>query len=282
MKKRVIIGIICAILGLVVVFWLGPLVNTVTQETVEVIRLSRNVGQGSEITVSDLEVVDVNPSSIPSGIINDASQIVGKFAATDLHAGDYLYDAKLSDNGINADSVLASLDGKVAISVPITFQGSVSGKLENGDIIRFYIKRNGTDEFTYTPDSLMYVRVITTTTSGGIDQDQVNRNDDGSYEMPSTVTVLVTDEQARELASYASGYTLYLALIYRGDEDTAQSYIDMQDAILAGEGTEDGEPAVIADTPDLTEEEPATTNPIENEGLLEETYPESTDTPAEN
>lgn len=285
MKKRVLIGIICAILALAVVFWLGPLVNTVTQETIAVIRLKNNVSQGSQITTNDLEVVNINPGAIPSGIINDVNEIVGKYAASDLHGGDYLYTGKLAGEGNDADAVLSSLDGldgKVAISVPITFQGSVSGKLENGDVVRFYICKSGSGDFTYTPESLMYVRVITTTTSGGVDQDEIIYNDDGSYEMPATVTVLVNDSQARELAHYVNGYTMYLSLVCRGDAESAQDLLDMQDAYFAAVEEDAEETADVEETAPATDSEAegeadgpdATTEVTDESGDIQETVSE--------
>lgn len=229
MKNRTIIGIICVLLALVTVFLVAPLVNQNTTDTVDVIRLKHNISRGTEITTNHLEVAKVKGDSIPNGVINDYRVIVGKYAASDLYAGDYITAAKLTSNATSAEDVFVNLDGKVAISVPITsFSGGLSGKLQNGDIIRFYVSA-GNDEIAYVPGGLQWVKVITTTTGGGVDQDEIKENDDGSHDMPSTVTVLANELQAKMLAEYSGGYDIHLVLVYRGEEVVANDYLAKQD-----------------------------------------------------
>lgn len=228
MKKRTIIGIACMILAVLVVFVIGPYVNQASIETVDVIRLSRNVPQGTQITSEHLEVVALPPSAVPAGIVNNINQIQGQYAATQLYAGDFLTPEKMVPDTTSADTILASLEeGQFAISVPVSFAGGLSGKLENGDVIRFYIRSSGANATTFTPDSLQYVKVITTTTGGGIDQDELLVNEDGSYEMPSTITLLVNEEQARDLAHY-SGSSLYISLVCRAESENAETFLAQQ------------------------------------------------------
>ena len=78
--------------------------------------------------------------------------------------------------------------------------------------------------------------MITTTTSGGVDKDSVVKNDDGSYELPSTVTVLASTEQAKLLAKYEENSTMQAALVYRGDSATAQKFLSTQDEYLKQAG----------------------------------------------
>ena len=86
------------------------------------------------------------------------------------------------------------------------------------------------------PGELKYMKVITTTTAGGIDQDSVVKNEDGSFEIPSTITVLCNTEQAKLLAKYEADITLQAALVYRGDNETAAKFLEKQDAFFAGGG----------------------------------------------
>ena len=80
------------------------------------------------------------------------------------------------------------------------------------------------------------MKVITTTTAGGIDQDSVVKNEDGSFEIPSTITVLCNTEQSKLLAKYEADITLQAALVYRGDNETAAKFLEKQDAFFAGGG----------------------------------------------
>ncbi|MDD3337453.1 MAG: RcpC/CpaB family pilus assembly protein [Lachnospiraceae bacterium] len=238
MKNRTVIGIICMVLAVITTFAIAPMVNRLTSDTTTVIRLAGEVKQGAQITEDKIETAVVKTDSIPSGILNDKSAVVGKYASGNLYAGDYFTAGKLTSEANTADDVFASLDGsKVAVSITIdTFAAGLSGKLQNGDIISVIVtdKETGT---TTIPGSLKYLKVITTTTAGGVDKDSVVKNDDGTYELPSTVTVLVNTEQAKLLAKYEDNSTMQTALVYRGDKETADKFIAKQDDYLKNGGT---------------------------------------------
>ena len=233
MKNRTILGVIFAILALVVMFVVAPLFNQMASNDVDCIRLKTDVLRGTQITAAHLEVVSVPGYAIPTGAYTSASEIVGKYATSQLYAGDYLTAGKLSTSSISAADVLEQLgDGKVAISVPLSsFAGSLSGKLQNGDIVRFWVRPKSEYGEAVVPEELMYVEVVTTTTGDGIDKDQIVVNEDCSFSMPSTVTVVVTEAQAKVLVENSSN-SMYLTLIYRGNEKQSQEYLDLQDEIL--------------------------------------------------
>ena len=248
MKNRTVIGVICMVLAVVVTFAVTPLVNKLATDTSEVIRLSQDVKQGVQITADHLEIAKVKTDTVPVGTLNDPKDIIGKYASSVLYAGDYLTAAKLTGEANTASDVFASLDGKkVAVSVTIdTFAAGLSGKLENGDIISMIVVNKDTGKATI-PAALKYMKVITTTTAGGIDQDSIVKNEDGSYEIPSTVTLLANTEQAKLLAKYEADTTLTVALVYRGTPENAKKFLDKQDEYFlnldpekeAGDNSED-------------------------------------------
>lgn len=232
MKNRTILGVIFSILALVIMFVVAPYFNTIANNDVECVRLKSDVLRGTQITAAHLEVVSIPSYAIPTGAYKTAAEIVGKYATSQLYAGDYLTAGKLSIVSISAADVLENLgEGKVAISVPITsFAGSLSGKLQNGDVVRFWIRGNDGEEAT-VPEELQWVKIVTTTTGNGIDKDQIVVNEDGSFSMPSTVTVVVSELQAKRLVECSSD-SMYLTLIYRGNDEMTQHYLDMQDDVL--------------------------------------------------
>lgn len=237
MKNRTIIGIVCMILAIAMTFAVAPLVNRLTSDTTTVVRLKQDVGRGAKITEEQVEIVKVNTDAMPQGVYVKTADVVGKYASSNLYAGDILTKVKLSGDANSAEDVFASLNGsKVAVSVTIdTFAAGLSGKLQNGDIISLIAvdKNAGTSTI---PGEFKYMKVITTTTAGGIDQDSIVKNEDGSYEIPSTITVLCNTEQAKLLAKYEADITLQTALVYRGDNDTANKFLEKQDAFFAGGG----------------------------------------------
>ena len=232
MKNRTIIGIVCMILAVAMTFAVAPLVNRLTSDTTTVVRLKQEVGRGAKITAEQVETVKVKKDTMPQGVYVNTADVVGKYASSTI------YTAKLTTDANSADDVFATLYGsKVAVSVTIdTFAAGLSGKLQNGDIISLIVvdKNAGTSSI---PGELKYMKVITTTTAGGIDQDSIVKNEDGSFEIPSTITVLCNTEQAKLLAKYEADITLQAALVYRGDTETANKFIEKQDAFFAGGGS---------------------------------------------
>lgn len=232
MKNRTILGLIFSVLALIIMFVVAPYFNNLANNDVDCVRLKTDVLRGTQITAAHLEVVSIPSYAIPTGAYKSAAEIVGKYATSQLYAGDYLTAGKLSAVSISAADVLENLgEGKVAISVPIgSFAGSLSGKLQNGDVVRFWLRGENGGE-AVVPEELQWVKIVTTTTGSGIDKDQIVVNDDGSFSMPSTVTVVVTEQQAKRLVE-CSSESMYLTLIYRGNDEMTQKYLDMQDEVL--------------------------------------------------
>ena len=229
MKNRTVIGIFCIVVAVIITFVIAPLINNVTSGAVSTVRLNQDVRQGSVITETMLEEIEINKDALSKDSISEKSHIVGKFAASNLYSGDYITKSKLTDDGNTADDVFSSLDGSnVAISVTVdSLASGLSGKLQNGDIISFIITRNDTNQAT-TPPQLRYMKVVTTTTADGIDKNEIIKNDDGSFELPSTITVLANNEQAKLLAEYEGTTNIHVALVYRGDKDTANKFLNIQ------------------------------------------------------
>lgn len=249
MKNRTIIGVICMVLAVVMTFAVAPLVNKLTSDTTKVVRLNTDVKQGSQITAEQLETVKVKKDTLPSGVVNSKTDIVGKYASSQLYAGDYLTESKLSGDSNTANDVLASLDGtKVAVSVTIdTFAAGLSAKLQNGDIISLIIVDKNSGKVSI-PSELKYMKVITTTTAGGIDQDSIVKNEDGSYEIPSTITVLANTEQAKLLAKYEGDTDMMAALVYRGTAENAKKFLDKQDEFFNGGSGGDTDDSINIET----------------------------------
>ena len=230
MKNRTIIGIVCIVLALVVTFAVAPLVNKLSDSRTDIVRLKNDIVQGHMIQESDIEIVTVGSTGLPTNIITKKEAVVGKFAACDLKANTDLLQSMISDKSDSADDVFHTLDGtKQAISITISsFAGGLSGKLENGDIVSLVVFENETNEATI-PGGLTYVKVITTTTAEGFDKDELTPNEDGTYELPTTLTLLVNPTQAKMLVEYENRGVIHADLVYRGDSKTAQKFLDAQD-----------------------------------------------------
>ena len=261
MKNRTIIGIVCIVLALVVTFAVAPLVNKLSDSRTDIVRLKNDIVQGHMIRESDIEVVTVGSTGLPTNIITKKEAVVGKFAACDLKANTDLLQSMISDKSDSADDVFHTLDGKKqAISITISsFAGGLSGKLENGDIVSLVIFENETNEATI-PGGLTYVKVITTTTAEGFDKDELTPNEDGTYELPTTLTLLVNPTQAKMLVEYENRGVIHADLVYRGDSKTAQKFLDAQDLYFE----------MLAEKEDEETTEPDENNPSGGNNIIQD------------
>lgn len=234
MKNRTVLGLICILVALVITFAVAPLVNRVADKRIDIVRMKNDVSQGYKISEEDIETVSVGAYNLPSDIITRSSDVIGKYASCDLMSGDWLTPSKLSEASDSADDIFRTLDGtKQAISITISsFAGGLSGKLENGDIISLIVYDKSLEEALIPPE-LTYVLVITTTTADGFDKDELSANDDGTYDLPTTVTLLVNSEQAKLLTMYENTAKIHADLVYRGDDETAKKFLDAQDEYFA-------------------------------------------------
>lgn len=233
MKNRTIIGIICIVLALCVTFGVAPLVNKLADSQTEIIKIKNTVAQGHLISENDIEIVTVGTTGLSEDVIFNKEDVIGKFAAVDLIKGSNVLASMLTTKSDNAEDVFRTLDGtKQAISITISsFAGGLSGKLENGDIVSLVVYENESNK-AVIPEGLTYVKVITTTTAEGFDKDEVTPNEDGTKELPSTITLLVNPLQAKMLVEYENRGIIHADLVFRGDSKTAQKFLDAQDLCL--------------------------------------------------
>ena len=226
LSNRTVIGIICIVAAAAICFGVTPLVNKASEGTARIVRVTHTIPQGGMITEDAIELVDVGSFNLPGEVLRKKEDVIGKYAAVDLYAGDYLLPGKVTERADNATDLLGNLVGdRKAISVTIgSFAQGVSGKLETGDVVSaiVYSQKQG---LAFTPPELQYLMVITSTTNQGVDKADVT---DGSQ--PVTVTLLANQAQAELLAQYEQTASMHFALAYRGDAETVQRYLDEQAA----------------------------------------------------
>ena len=231
-RNRTVIGVLCILLALIICFGVTPLFSRSASEKTEIVRVTKDIKEGDEITAEMVQTVEVGAYNLPQNLMTDKKEVVGKYATADLAAGDYILSSKLSAVPAAENAYLYNLDGKKqAISVTIkSFATGLSGKLESGDIVTVIVADYQGKGETAIPPELQYVEVISVTASSGYDANTGEVVDD--KELPSTVTLLVTTEQAKVLAELEQDSELHLALVYRGTPENAAKFIAAQDALI--------------------------------------------------
>lgn len=231
-RNRTVIGVLCILLALIICFGVTPLFSRSASEKTEIVRVTMDIKEGDEITAEMVQTVEVGAYNLPQNLMTDKKEVVGKYATADLAAGDYILSSKLSAVPAAENAYLYNLDGtKQAISVTIkSFAVGLSGKLESGDIVTVIVADYQGKGETAIPPELQYVEVISVTASSGYDANTGEVVDE--KELPSTVTLLVTTEQAKVLAELEQDSEMHLALVYRGTPENAAKFIAAQDALI--------------------------------------------------
>ena len=240
LKNRTVLGAVCIVLSLLICFALTPLFNQSVSRKTAVVRVVKDIQSGEQITKDMVQTVEVGGYNLPEAVMKKADSVVGKYAKADLAPGDYVLSAKLSDTPAVENAYLSSLDGtKEAISVSIkNLAEGLSGKLAAGDIVSVIAPDYKKQGSTVIPPELTYVEVIGVTASSGNDTDQTKTesgksdSEDEEKQLPATVTLLATSDQAKILAELESEGSIHLSLVYRGGKDKADEFLATQDKLL--------------------------------------------------
>lgn len=226
-KNRTNLGIACVVLALIICFVISPLIGKKASSKVEVIRVTKSIKQGQKITKSNISKVKVGGYNLPQGVITDEKQVLNKYAKVNMYKDDYIFKEKISKEA--KDYYLdSSFNDKLSISATIrTSAAGLSGKLQEGDIITI-IAKESEEAKAEIVEELMYVKVLATTTTSGLDN-KSNEEDKDSQDMPNTVTIAVNDIQAEKVAQLESHGEMHFALVYRGgDKKKIKAYLDTQ------------------------------------------------------
>ena len=234
LKNRIILGLICIVVSLLISFGITPMFNDALKSKVTLVRVTKEIRTGEQITDKMVTSVEAVGYNLPSNVIYKIEEVVGKYANADLYKGDYILKSKLSDTPMLRNAYLNKLNGENrAISVSIkSFASGLSGKLEAGDIVSLIAADVGSQRETLVYPELQYVEIIATTGSSGSDQNVQERGNGEEEELASTITVLASPEQSRLLAELEQTGKLHAALVFRGESTQAQKFLDEQASVL--------------------------------------------------
>lgn len=237
LRNRTVLGIASIVLSLIICFGLTPLFNQAISEKVSVPRIIENIQKGDLITSKMIETVEIGGYNLPDTVLRQEENIVGNYALTELHAGDYVLNSKISSKPVANYEYLTDFDGSErAISVSIkSFAAGLSGKLEPGDIVTVMASDFGDLRETISPAELQYVEVLAVTAGTGLDTNEYEIDREAiekDKELPATVTLKATYEQAKLLAEMEAKGKVHVVFVYRGTKENADKFLDEQKLIL--------------------------------------------------
>lgn len=231
LKNRTVLGILCIVLALILCFVVSPLISRTSENTVKIVRAVTEIKSGDKITQDMVAEVSMVGTNQPDNVLTDRGQVIGKYAAMDMTKGDYVLSSKVSETPYIENTYFAGLNGENrAISVTLkSFATGLSGKLKSGDIVSVIAPDYHKTGMTVVPVELQYVEVITVTGESGVDVEVTGESEE---ELPSTVTLLATEQQAKVLAELEKDGNMHLSLVYRGERETAQKFLQAQKEVL--------------------------------------------------
>ena len=250
-KNRTLLGLFCIAVSLIICFVITPLFNAGLSKKATIVRFTRQVHAGEEITRDMVDEVEVGNHNLPPNVVKSIADVEGKYLKADAYAGDYILPDKISEEPAAENKYLYSLNGeKQAMSITInSFAEGLSGKLKSGDIVSVIAPDYLGSGETVIPAELKFVEVIAVTAKSGNDANTGEKlTEEKEKELPSTVTILVRPEQSKLLARLEAEGEIHLSLVFRGDADKASEFIRAQDQVLeelkaleeAAEEIEDG------------------------------------------
>ncbi|MBO1695241.1 Flp pilus assembly protein CpaB [[Clostridium] symbiosum] len=234
LKSRTVLGVICIVVSLAICFGVTPLFNEKISERVEIVRVVKNIKIGDKITGDMVKTVEVGSLNLPSEVMKNKENVIGKYASADMVPGDYIINSKVADEPAAENAYLYNLTGeKQAISVSVkSFATGLSGKLKSGDIVSVIAPDYKKQGETIIPPELKYVEVIAVTAGSGYDANTEQNAESEDKELPSTVTLLATPEQCSILGMMERDGNLHISLVYRGTKENAAKFIEEQEQAL--------------------------------------------------
>ena len=231
LNNRFIFGLLSILLAAVIAFVALPTIAKQTNGKTEIVRITKPVLKGEQLSADNTETVEVGSYNLPPNIARSLDDVKGLYATADLSQGDYILTSKISAVPVSSDVALNSIpSGKVAISLTVkTLASGLSDKLQPNDIIRVYHFLDVAEE---VPE-LRFVRVLSVTDAKGVNVDNTKEPaEDEEKQQSATITVLASPEQARVITSLENDGVAHVALISRNNEKLAEELLAEQDVIL--------------------------------------------------
>lgn len=221
-KNRYVIFVLCLILAGVIAFVIVPKSNKNMAESVDVVKVTKQIEKNTQITEDMLEIKQMPKQAVTQSTITDKKQIVGKVSNVQLLPEDNLVMQKFTEVGTETDKTLYEMDNSEQLAISVTLANlasSVSGKIQPGDVVSVYGFINETKQLADYTD-LQYIEVIGVSNSSA--EELSTRNSDSETDssdkvVPATVTLSVNRNQAQELVVLENTSSIHIVFVGRGE-----------------------------------------------------------------
>ena len=125
-KNRYVIFALCLILAGVIAFVIVPKSNRNMAESVDVVKVTKQIEKNTQITEDMLEIKHMPKQAVTQNTITDKKQIVGKVSNVQLLPEDNLVMQKFTDVGTDADKALYEMDNSEQLAISVTLANLAS------------------------------------------------------------------------------------------------------------------------------------------------------------
>lgn len=256
-RSRGFAGAVCVFAGLLLAFAVMPFLEAQASKTTTVLTLAQDVTVGTQITEDMTRLEERGKINLPTDVLFDIREAVGKYVTVAGKLGDILTADRLANEVVSDDPELVALPlGKLAISASLlSLEQSVSGKLRADDVIQIFAVEEAQDNVgKYTSRAvpeLQRVEVLSVTNSAAQNVITGDQTPDQDRQV-ATVVLAVNVDQATILAGLDHSATLHAALVTRGDTAMKETALAQQEKYFE----EKKQDATIPDEPIQPEEGP--------------------------
>ena len=221
-KNRYVIFALCLILAGVIAFVIVPKSNRNMAESVDVVKVTKQIEKNTQITEDMLEIKQMPKQAVTQSTITDKKQIVGKVSNVQLLPEDNLVMQKFTEVGTETDKALYEMDNSEQLAISVTLANlasSVSGKTQPGDVVSVYGFINETKQLADYTD-LQYIEVIGVSNSSAEElsiRNSDSETDSSDKVVPATVTLSVNRNQAQELVVLENTSSIHIVFVGRGE-----------------------------------------------------------------
>lgn len=154
--KKLLAGVMCGLLSLILGFVIVPQFNASTREVTIIPMLVKSVTEGSLIQDSNIKMVEVGKYNLPASVIHDRDKLINTYAARDIAADRFLYEDDISRKEIKTSLIHKIRNGGVSIQTDLA--KCVGGIPKPGDYVKVYVVTR--DETAKIMKSTLYKALV--------------------------------------------------------------------------------------------------------------------------
>lgn len=216
MKKKLTIGIILIGFAFLISFVFVPFFVANEKKAVSAYFANTTILSGETIKPENVVAKKVYLKNMPKDLVL-SKDVIGKTVAHTVFAGDLIRRNNIRDKKSDAFFTIDSLNGRNGV-ISVSFKelaDCLDGDIKTGDIISIISVENK----MIVPE-LKYVYVFT-----GAHELSAERND-------MNIKLLVSSKQAEAITRAEKSGGIKAVLVYRGDMNTANKFLDKQNKFL--------------------------------------------------